>query len=124
MKNTYGTVELILDGKELNYVLSATIELDKPGEEKSMASIAFYKDYGLNSEEVLEVWDNDTYLYNTLYKNVLLPWVAEKTVVDGQEFGALLQIKGVHIDDFQELKEVFEKAIELGFFNDIIKNGK
>jgi hypothetical protein len=128
MNNIYGTVELILEGKEISYVLSALLELDKPGEKKAMTSLAFYKNYGQISEESLEVWDNDIYLYNTLYKNILLPWVNEKTVSDGQEFGSLFQIKGVQIDDFKQLKELFDKAIELGFFNNVIilkkENGK
>lgn len=120
MINTYGTLELIFEGKEINYVLSGLIELEKEEEEKCMESLSFYKNYGLKGEENLEAWDNDTYLYKILYKDVLIPWVKDKTVVNGQEFGMLLQIPGVNIEDFKELKEMFDKAIKLGFFKEQI----
>ena len=120
--NTYGTIELILDGKEISYVLSAIIDLENPGEDKAMESLAFYKNYGLNYAEELDGWDNDHYLYHTLYKKVLVPWVDNKTIVDGVEFAQLLQIKGVNVDDFKPLKELFDKAIRLGFLKEQIED--
>ncbi len=120
--NTYGTVELILDGEEISYVLSAIIDLENPGEDKAMESLSFCKNYGTKDEETVDVWDNDHYLYHTLYKNVLVPWVDNKTINDGMEFAQLIQVKGVHIDDFKELKELFDKAIELGFLKDQIED--
>lgn len=122
MNNTYGTVELVFEGEEISYVLSASMDLKNPGEEKAMDSLTFYKNYGMNDEECLEIWDNYHYLYHTLYKNVLVPWVDNKTINDGMDFAELIQIKGVHIDDFKELKEMFDKAIELGFLKEQIED--
>jgi len=120
--NIYGTVELILDGEEISYVLSAIIDLEKDGQDKAMESLAFYKNYGTRDEEVIDTWDNDHYLYHTLYNNVLVPWVDKKLINNGMDFAQLIQVKGVDIDDFKPLKELFDKAIELGFLKDQIED--
>ena len=117
----YGNIELIFSGKNIDYVLSAGIDLDKDGDPKYMPSLSFYEDYGLHAQATIESWDNDTYLIETLLENVLIPWNHNKVILDGEEFAALIKIKGLDIEDLLGLQKLINKAIDLELFEDYYK---
>lgn len=70
----------------------------------------------MQHESYVENWDNEVYLIETLYNNVLIPWITDKTIPSPEEFAALLKIDGVRLEDFEGIYELFNKAIELKFF--------
>ena len=109
-----GNTELAFEADDMSYVISAL--LDMKTNKYSMPSLAFTKEYGMIYEKYEAIWDNDTYLIDTLYDKVLLPWVVDKTIPSPEEFAALLKIDGVKLEDFEGIYELFNKAIELKFF--------
>jgi hypothetical protein len=119
MSNIYGTIELVANGENIFYVLSALI--DVKNNERCMCSLAFYEDYGGENEKMLELWDNDEYLIETLLPTVIIPWIEGNKVENPGEFSALLKINGVDLKDFPSLKELIEKGIEMGLFEEYYK---
>lgn len=119
MSEIYGDIKIYTEGPHITYVLGASInsKTNKP----YMPYLAFYKDYGYTHEKALEHWDRDDYLYWTLYKQVLIEWVKNKKILLGEDFADVLKIEGVHIEDLDLLKRLFDKSIELGFFNQVIE---
>lgn len=120
MFDLYGNIELVYNGKNLSYVLSCGIDLDKDNR-FYMPSLIGYVDYGKNNPENVFWWDNDEFLYNTLYKNVLFSWVEDKTISHPEEFAELLTEGKADLTDFEPLLNLFRKAEELNFFKDTIK---
>lgn len=115
-------IEIIVEGKNITYVLSAGIDLEDDNR-KYMPTLALVKDYGFKDEKYIEIWDNEHYVYETLF-NVLLPWVKDKRIKNPEDFAMLLTVKGVDIEDFPLLAELIQKGIEFDFFEDIVKNEK
>lgn len=109
-------MEIIYHGEKMDYVLSAGYDIER--KEYYMPSLSFYKDYGLSTEELIEGWDNDFYLIETLYNKVLMPWANDKTIIDGASFGDIIKMNGGAVNDIPSLKELIDKGIELGFFKD------
>lgn len=120
MFDLYGNIELVYNGKNLSYVLSCGIDLEKDNT-FYMPSLIGYVDYEKSNTESVFWWDNDEYLYNTLYKNVLLPWVENKTISHPEEFAELLTEGKAELTDFEPLLNLFSRAEELNFFKDTIK---
>lgn len=115
----YGHIDLVYDGKDMSYVLSVMIDLEKEGYRRYMPSLGFYKNYGLSDEEYVDSWDSDEYLYNTLYSKVLLPWSEGQNITSPEEFTELIKIKGVCTSDLIGLKNILDHAITLGFFEQL-----
>jgi len=111
-----GTIELTVETEKITYVLSAFLNLNE-GYKKETPSLGFYKDYKGTDQECMDEWDSEHYIYNTLYKKVLIPWVSNKEIISGEDFANFVQISGVSLNDFEDLIELFERAEELGFFN-------
>lgn len=109
-----GNTDLVFETENIAYVVSAL--LDTNTMKYSYTSLAFIQDYGMIDEKYIEDWDNNTYLIETLYSMVLLPWNVDKTIPSPEEFAALLKIDGVHLEDFEGIYELFNKAIEIKFF--------
>ena len=76
MNKIIGNFELIFEGKNISYVLSALYDIEKNSYE--MPSLSFIEDEGSKDEKYIAIWDNDAYLVETLYKKVLVPWVVEQ----------------------------------------------
>ena len=116
----YASIKLIEDGAgEISYVLDAMVNLEAPYK-KGLPSLSFWKNHGQVFEKEIEAWDNDEYIYHTFYKKVLLPWIKNKTIEDPIEFAGVVSIPGVKLEDFDQLKLLIEKGIELGFFENVI----
>jgi hypothetical protein len=118
----HSNIEIIREGKNITYVLSAGIDLEKHNR-KFMPTLALVKDYGFKDEKYIEIWDNEHYVYDTLF-NVLLPWVKDKRIKNPEDFAMLLSVNGVDLEDFPLLVELIQKGIEFGFFEEIVKNKK
>jgi hypothetical protein len=110
----YGNFELIVEGKELTYVLSALFE--PKTKSYHMPSFIAYRDYGMTYEKDIFYWDNDSYLHDTFYKKVIMPWYLNQKIVDPEEFAEFIDNEGVSIKDIGLIAEMFQKADELGLF--------
>jgi hypothetical protein len=117
----YAHIRLVKDGiGEISYVLEAGVNLTDPSYKKYLPSLSFWNDHGHTYEKQIEAWDNDHYIYETFYKKVLLPWIKDKTIEDPIAFAEFVSIPGIKLEDFDQLKLLIEKGIELGFFEDVI----
>ena len=110
----FGNTDLIFETEDLVYQLSAMLDINTRKYE--FTSLDFIKNWGMRDEKYITSWDNDTFLYETLYLKVLSPWVTLKENPSPEEFAVLLKIKGVKLEDFEGIYELFNKAIELKFF--------
>jgi len=120
MFDLYGNIELVYRGKNISYVLSCGIDLEKDNK-FFMPSLIGYKDYEKNDSESVFWWDNDEYIYNILYKKVLIPWVKDKTISHAEDFAHLINDAKADLADFEPLMVLFQRAEELNFFKDTIK---
>jgi hypothetical protein len=121
MNDIYGSVDLEFEGERLTYVLSAEMDFENKNE-MEVTSLGIYRKYGRNDQEIIEVWDNPTYLYYTLFINVLGPFVCrEKSIPFPEHFTDVVKVQDLTLDDFKGLYKMFEKAQELGFFNKVIE---
>lgn len=116
MNKIIGNFELIFEGKDISYVLSALYDVEK--DEYEMPSLSFIEDEGSIEEKYIAIWDNDAYLAETLYKKVLVPWVVEKKIEDGQQFADLIKTQGVSIDDLEGLCKLLEEGFRLKLLKD------
>lgn len=115
---TYGNIELVHEGKQISYVLSVGLDLDKKGFPKYMPSLSFYKNYGSTyDEKLIDYWDNQSYLVETLYKGVLVPWADSKIKNKESLFSIFEDIEGSSIKDLDNLKKLFDIAFSMNFFN-------
>lgn len=115
MNEIYGNMEFAYNGKDITYVLSVGIN---ERNEMYMPSLSFYKDYGHNDEKMIELWDDDTYLIETLLEKVLVPWEDNKRIEEAEQFAELLKVKGVSLEDFSSIKRLIENCIDNGFFGE------
>ena len=116
MNNITGSFELAFAGKYISYKLSALYDLNKDSYE--MPWLSFVKDEGYVDEKLITSWDNDTFLIQILYKKVLIPWVVEKKIEDGEEFAELIKVDGVSIDDLEGLCKLMEEGFRLKLLKD------
>lgn len=120
MFDLYGNIELVYNGKNLSYVLSCGIDLDE-NSKFFMPSLVGYEDYERDEKKIVFWWDNDEYVYNTLYKKVIVSWVNDRTIPNPEDFAELLNEGKVDLTDFEPLMILFQRAEELNFFKDTIK---
>jgi hypothetical protein len=120
----FGNSEISIEGEFITYELSAGIRIEKNA--LYMPSLSFYKDYEYVNQKVIEIWDNEDYLIDTLYNQVLVPYVGSKSLINPEAFEDLVRIKGVSLKDFEKLKVLIEVGIEKGFFQEYLdkKDGK
>ena len=116
MNKIIGNFELIFKGKDISYVLSTLYDIDK--NEYEMPSLSFIENEGERDEKYIAIWDNDAYLVEKLYKKVLVPWVVEKKIEDGQQFADLIKTQGVSIDDLEGLCKLLEEGFRLKLLKD------
>lgn len=116
--NFYGNIEIVMEGKELTYVLSVGIDFEK-GDKKYMPSFAASKNYGDVAEKNEFFWDNDDYLKDVLYERVVIPWVNDGKILEPYDFAEFVKQNGVNIEDLTLIKLGFDKAIEMGFFENV-----
>lgn len=109
-----GNTELAFETDDIAYVMGVGIDTKK--NKYYMPSFSFVKNYGENVQKYIEIWDNEDFLIEILYEKVLLPWVVDKSIPSPEEFAALLKIDGVRLEDFEGIYELFNKAIEMKFF--------
>lgn len=109
-----GNTDLVFETENIAYQLSTL--LDTNTWKYSYVSLDFIKDYGMTHEKYIESWDNDTFLIETLYENVLTSWIGDKSISSPEIFADLLKIDGVRLEDFEGIYELFNKAIEMKFF--------
>jgi len=115
----YAHIELVEDGKNISYVLSSGIDVEKDNR-KFMCSLSFVKEYGCNSEKSIEFWDNEGYIYERLF-DVVIPWTTEKKIENAEFFTDFVKIQGMDLEDFPLIEKLLRKGIELGFFEDYLK---
>ena len=116
MNKIVGNFELLFEGEDIAYSLSALYDIEKDTYE--MPSLSFIEDEGSRDEKYIAVWDNDNYLVETLYKKVLIPWVVEKKIEDGEEFVELIKLQGVNIKDLEGLCKLMEEGFRLKLLKD------
>jgi len=112
-----GNIELLFEGKEITYVISAGIDL-KRGMKYFMPSFCFYSDYSSNNEKCIDSWDVEGYILKTFLAGVINPWVNDHSIPNPEEFATLIRIKGVHLDDFEGIQVLLNTAIDLNLFED------
>lgn len=117
MNRIIGNFELLFEGKDITYSLSALYDIEKDSYE--MPSLSFIEDEGSRDEKYIAIWDNDAYLVETLYKKVLVPWVVEKKIEDGQQFADLIKLQGVSIDDLEGLCKLLEEGFRLKLLKEV-----
>jgi hypothetical protein len=120
----YGNSEIYIKGKNIDYVLTVGMNIEK--NELYMASLSFYKNYEYVYQELIEIWDNENYLIDTLYNQVLVPYVETKSIINIEGFKELVSIKEFSLDDFEAIKKLMDVGIEKGFFQEYLdkKDGK
>ena len=104
-------VDLFYEGEEITYSLSSLYDIEK--DEYEMTSLSFIENRGEFGEKYNAIWDNDEYLVETLYKKVLIPWVGDRKIEEGEEFSQLLKIQRVNIKDLEGLLELIEQGIKM-----------
>ena len=104
-------VDLFYEGEEITYSLSSLYDIEK--DEYDMTSLAFVQNRGEMGEKYSAIWDREEYLVETLYKKVLIPWVGDRKIEEGEEFSQLLKIQGVNIKDLEGLLELIEQGIKM-----------
>jgi len=114
----YGNSEINIKGEEIDYVLTVGMNIKK--NELYMPSLSFYKDYDYVYQKVIEIWDNENYLIDTLYNQVLVPYIENKSIPNVQAFKELVSIKGFSLDDFEVIKKLMDVGIEKGFFQEYL----
>lgn len=112
-----GNIELLFEGKEITYVISAGIDLKK-GMKYFMPSFTFIKDHGSNNEECIDAWDAEEYVVETLLNKVVTPWLDHHTIPLPEEFAHLVTITGVKLEDFAGIQELINSAITYNLFED------
>ena len=117
MNKIIGKFELFYEGENITYVLSALYDIEK--NRYKMTSLSFIEDEGSRDEKYVAIWDNDTYLVENLYKKVLVPWVVEKKIEDGQQFANLIKLQGVSIDDLEGLCKLLEEGFRLKLLKEV-----
>jgi hypothetical protein len=121
MKDIYGSVDLEFEGERLTYVLSAEMDFENKNE-MEVTSLGIYRKYGRNDQELIDVWDNPSYLYYTLFINVLKPHKqGRKEDIDIKEMNELLAIRGVQMKHLKGIYKLLKKGLELGFFDELTK---
>jgi hypothetical protein len=120
----YGNSEISIKGEEIDYVLTVGMNIEK--NELYMPSLSFYKDYDYVYQKVIEIWDNENYLIDTLYNQVLIPYIETKSILNVEGFKKLVSIKGFSLKDFEVIKKLMDVGIEKGFFQEYLdkKDGK
>ena len=116
MNKIIGNFELIFEGKDISYVLSALYDVEK--NKYTDTCLSFVENQGERDEKYLRIWDREEYLAETLYKQVLVPWVVEKKIEDGQQFADLIRVQGVSIDDLGGLCKLLEEGFRLKLLKD------
>jgi hypothetical protein len=115
----FGNTDLLYEEDEIQYELSAMLHLSKEKfGEYTFPSLSFWKNKGMKTEELIEVWDNEEYLYNKLFLNVLKPFVAGMHY-NKKEFGYLKEFDYFEESHIKGLYKLFEKAVLLGFFEGV-----
>lgn len=104
-------VDLFYEGEEITYSLSSLYDIEK--DVYAYTSLGFIENQGDLDEKCIKIWDRDDYLVETLYKKVLIPWVGDRKIEDGEEFSQLLKIQGVNIKDLEGLLELIEQGIKM-----------
>lgn len=112
MSNISVTTELQYNGEKTGIKLIAFLDLST--KQYKYPFLLFVKNMGMAYEEELECWDNEEWLYNILYTEILLPWKKNCEIVRIKDFKDLL--KYINITEIDNLIELFEKAIDLKFF--------
>jgi len=118
-----GDMNFLYEEDDVQYELSVLVSTEKSDfGNMDMVSLSFWKNKGMKVEEILEVWDNETYLYEVLFLKVLKPF-AEKKIESVNEKGLndLLKIKGVDVSHLKGLYKLFKKGIKIGMFHALIK---
>ena len=120
MSTIYGNAELIIEGKNISYVLAVGIDTNKV--EMYMPSLEFVKDKGfINTEKSIDFWDNDEFIIK-LYQKILIPYVNSVSGIKGKKYKkALLAIDGVVVEDLPLLHDLIKKGIEMNFFTNYFK---
>jgi phage-related tail protein len=117
----FGSTDLLYEEDEIQYEINAMMNVsEKKFGQYGFASLTFWKDKGMKSEKVIEVWDNDEYLYNKLFLKVLMPLQAGLKC-NMKEFRHLSKIDGFEQSHLKGLRKLFQKAISLGIFDEVIK---
>lgn len=109
MSYILGNTELTFNGK-VDYSIGALLEDDNS---YTMPWLEFSNNKGLNNEEFLDRWDNETYLVKELHNKIIKPWVENKKVTLPKEFTQLLAEEQIYIEDFQGLYDLFNRAFKL-----------
>ncbi|MEI6186933.1 MAG: hypothetical protein WCP46_00325 [Alphaproteobacteria bacterium] len=116
----YGDFTLTAQGSDISFNLS--VGYDPYKDIYYMPSLSFIKEKGMVSlEEYLEIWDNEDYIIETLLNKVLVPWIDTNEILDSKEFAELINIDSFNMKDFKLLRELIEKGMKLGFFEEYEK---
>lgn len=124
MKNKiriWSDTNLLYEEEDIQYELSAMMDVSKEKfGQYSYPSLSFWKNKGMKDEKVIDVWDNDGYLYDKLYLDVLKP-LNNRMNCDMKEFRHLMDIQGVEQSHLKGLYKLFKKGIALGFFDEFAR---
>ena len=91
MNKIYGSADLIAEGKNISYVLSAGIDIDTG--KLYMPSLEFIKDKGFtDTEKIIDFWDNDEFIMK-LHQKILIPYVNSVSGIKGKKYKKALIIK-------------------------------
>jgi hypothetical protein len=115
----WGNTDLLYEEDGIQYELSALMHLSKDRfGEYTYPSLSFWKNKGMKDEEIIDVWDNEEYLYKKLFLGVLEP-MSVNIKYDLKEFRHLMNIEGVEKAHLKGLYKLFKKAVLLGFFEEV-----
>lgn len=126
MKNKiriWSDTNLLYEEEDIQYELSAMMYIDKDRFGKyTMPSLSFWRNKGMTNEKTIEVYDNEVYLYETLFLNVLKPHKqGRKEDIDIKEMNELLAIRGVQMKHLKGIYKLLKKGLELGFFDELAR---
>lgn len=127
MKNKiriWADTNLLYEEEDVQYELSAMMYVDKDRFGKyTMPSLSFWKNKGMANEKIIETYDNEEYLYETLFLNVLKPHKqGRKEDISIKEMNDLLAIRGVQMKHLKGIYKLLKKGVELGFFDELARN--
>lgn len=117
----WANTDLLYEEEDIQYELSALMDVSKENfGQYSYPSLTFWRNKGMVNEKLIAVWDNEDYLYDKLFLDVLKP-LNNRVNCNMDEFRHLMDVQGVEQSHLEGLYKLFKKGIELGFFEELAR---
>lgn len=116
-ENIYSDSSITYEGRNVTCIITAEVNVEDGT--KHLPSLEFWND----KDEMIDVWNWEGYLFEKVYFGTIKPDVDGVGDVNMEIYNDLRLI-GISEDEFPALKEMFEMAIRLGYFNEYMRKAE